>query len=150
MGTEPQHVGLGQGFLAEVPKAVALIAATVLAALWRWLLRRRRRAAALAELLEAREERDRVAADAIRFSFSRYDEGLTADEQAARIAVYRHDLDKARKRVWLAEGRPDPETQPDEAELERRILREIRRTKDRIQPIDDTQQDIFRREDLDR
>jgi hypothetical protein len=112
-----------------------------LAAVAGWLLARwrscRRKKAEARALREARDEYARVAGDSIRFLLAKfYSQEMGPDEAMQQAAIHRRDLDDARRLLWLAHGHPEPET--DEAEVARRVLREIRRT----QPVQG-QQDMF-------
>jgi hypothetical protein len=130
------------GILGALAGAGAWIAARLRA--WR------RSRALAASVREARDRYYHAGADAARLLllhlFGDRDERLTPDEILRRAAIVGHELQSARRDLWLAEGRPDPESDPDAAELAREVIREMRRTQP-VRPVDDGPQDVFREDD---
>jgi hypothetical protein len=103
----PQHVDIGQGLLAELPKILAGGALGALAWLWRWLRRSRAERERLAELLDATAEATRRNADALRWLL--YVDGpgrgaLTREQLDQTAAEKRLELAQAAARLWLALG----------------------------------------------
>ena len=152
MGAEPQHVGVGQGLLEQVPDLVKGGFLAVLAAAWRWAVVRRRRQRAAAELQAARDRYAQAGADAARLLvlhlFGAPDDRVSPDETLRRAAVIAHELQRAREALWQAQGHPDPELDPAGAEAARELIRELRRTHDRLRPVDDRPQDVLRPDDM--
>jgi hypothetical protein len=130
------------GPAARIGEWLPILGALAAAGAWlvaRWHSCRRRKAAHQA-VRAARDEASRVTLDATRFLMERfYGDMLAPDEQQQAAAVHRRDIDAARRALWLAEGHPDPLTQPDEAEVTRRVLRNLRRTQPLV--VVDEQQD---------
>ena len=107
MASEPQGFGIGQGLLAELPKALAAGALALLGLAWRGLAKHRRERAAERELLHASAEAARRTADSMRWLLYVMGPGrgaLTEDQLTAATAERRLELGQAASRVWQAMG----------------------------------------------
>lgn len=107
MASDPQHVGIGQGLLAELPKALAAGALALLGLAWRALARRRREAERDRELLHATADASRRCADALRWLLYVTGPGRGAldDRQLdAAAAEKRAEVAQGASRIWLALG----------------------------------------------
>jgi len=59
-----------------------------------------------------------------------------------RLTVTRHEIDEVRERLWVATGHESKRTETDDTT---RILKAIKRTADKMRPVDDDRpQDMFR------
>lgn len=110
MASEPHGFGIGQGLLAELPKALAAGVLAVLGLAWRGLAKHRRALAAERELIHATAEATRRNADVLRFLLYVQGPGRGALDEAeldAAIAVKRHDVALSAARLWQALGQDE-------------------------------------------